>query len=82
MYFTRETIQEDHKLHSCDFDCDAIQHTVHEFYAKKEYLTLEKLLQILKEIGLATGGCISSWNLLRKIGFICEIGVTCMSYQR
>ena len=42
-----------------DFDCDAIRHTVHEFYAKKEYPTLDKLLQILKEKELFSGGCIS-----------------------
>ena len=37
-----------------DFDCDAIRRTVHEFYAKKEYPTLDKLLQILKEKELFT----------------------------
>ena len=52
-----------------DFDCDAIRCTVHEFYAKKEDPTLVKLLQILKEKELFTGGCISLWKLLRKIGF-------------
>ena len=52
-----------------DFDCDTIQRTVHEFYAKKEYPTLDKLLQILKEKELLTGGRISLWKLLRKIGF-------------
>ena len=52
-----------------DFDCDAIRRTVHEFYAKKEYPTLDKLLQILKEKELFTGGRISLWKLLRKIGF-------------
>ena len=52
-----------------DFDCDAIRRTIHEFYAKKEYPTLDKLLQILKEKELFTGGRISLWKLLRKIGF-------------
>ena len=52
-----------------DFDCDAIRRTVHEFYVKKEYSILDKLLQILKEKELFTGGCISLWKLLRKIGF-------------
>ena len=52
-----------------NFDCDAIRRTVHEFYAKKEYPTLDKLLQILKEKELFTGGRISLWKLLRKIGF-------------
>ena len=42
-----------------DFDCDAIRCTVHEFHAKKEYPTLDKLLQILKEKELFTGGRIS-----------------------
>ena len=42
-----------------DFDCDAIQRTVHEFYVKKEYPTLDKLWQILKEKELFTGGRIS-----------------------
>ena len=39
------------------------------FYAKKEYPTLDKLLQILKEKELFTGGRISLCKVLRKIGF-------------
>ena len=30
-----------------EYNCDAIRHTVHESYAKKEYPTIDKLLQIL-----------------------------------
>ena len=68
-----------------DFDCDAIRRTVHEFYAKKEYPTLDKLLQILKEKELFTGGRINLWKLLRKIDLDTRrlmISVMCMSNQR
>ena len=41
------------------FDTDAISRTVHEFYEKKEYLTLDKLLQVRKEKMLFKGGQIS-----------------------
>ena len=42
-----------------NFDCDAIRCTVYEFYAKKVYPTLDKLLQISKEKELFSGGRIS-----------------------
>ena len=61
------------------FDTDAIRRTVHEFYEKKEYPTLDKLLQVLKEKMLFKGGWISLWKLLRNI-FILEENQ--MSYQR
>ena len=48
------------------FDNEAICHTVHAFYDRTEYPTLDKLLHVLKEI---KGGCISLWKLVRKIGF-------------
>ena len=51
------------------FDTDAIRHTIHEFYEKKECPTLDKLLQVLKVKMLFKGGRISLWKLLRKIGF-------------
>ena len=60
---TRERISVD------DFDTDAIRRNVHEFYERREYPTLEKLLQVLKEKELFDGGRISLWKLLRKMGF-------------
>ena len=44
------------------FDTDAIRRTVHKFYEKKEYPTLDKLLQVLKKM-LFKGGRISLWKL-------------------
>ena len=60
---TRERVNVD------SFDTDAIRRTVHEFYERREYPTLDKLLQVLKEKELFHGGRISLWKLLRKIGF-------------
>ena len=51
------------------FDVDAIRRTVHKFYEQKEYPTLDSLLQVLKEKELFSGGQISLWKLLLKIGF-------------
>ena len=51
------------------FDCDAIQQTDHEFYTRKEFPTLEKLFQILKEKELFLGGCTTLWKFLKKIEF-------------
>ena len=35
-----------------DFDTEAIRRTIHDFYEKKEYPTLKKLLSVLREKGL------------------------------
>ena len=51
------------------FDTDGIHRTVYEFYDKKEYPTLDKLLQVLKDKMLFKGGRIALWKLFRKIAF-------------
>ena len=60
---SRETVDLD------SFDVDAIRRTVHEFYDKKEYPTLNRLLQVLKEKEIFVGKCYCLWKLLKKIGF-------------
>ena len=52
-----------------DFDVAAIRRTVHEFYNRKEYPTMTKLLAVLKEKELFSGGRTTLWKLLREIGF-------------
>ena len=46
-----------------DFDTEAIGRTVHLFYDSREYLTLDKLLQVLKENRCFKGGryCCSKY---------------------
>ena len=51
------------------FVTDSIHRTVYEFYDKKEYPTLDKLLQVLKVKMLFKGGRIALWKLFRKITF-------------
>ena len=52
-------------------DVATIRRTVHEFYDRKEYPTITKLLAVLKEKDLFSGGRTTSWKLLREIGFKC-----------
>ena len=52
-----------------DFDTEAIRRTNHDFYEKKEYPTLKKLLSVLREKGLFRGPSTTLWKLLRRIGF-------------
>ena len=52
-----------------DFDMEAIRRTIHDFYEKKEYPTLKKLLSVLREKGLFCGHRTTLWKLLRRIGF-------------
>ena len=52
-----------------DFDVVAMRRTVHEFYNQKEYPTITKLLAVLRERELFSGGWTTSWKLLREIGF-------------
>ena len=51
------------------FDTDAIHCTVHEFYARKVYPILNKLLKVLRDKELYKGQWISVWKLLREMGF-------------
>ena len=48
---------------------EAIRRTIHDFYEKKEYPTLKKLLSVLREKGLFRGHRTTLWKLLRRIGF-------------
>lgn len=58
------------KSRQCDdFDIDAIRRSVHDFYTRKEYPRLDKLLGAVTEKGYFHGGCISLWKLLRSFGF-------------
>ena len=57
------------RIDADSFDVEAIRCTVHSFYERKEYPTLDRLLQVLKEKNLFNGGRISLWKLLIKLGF-------------
>ena len=52
-----------------DFDVEAIRRTIHGFYSKKEFPTLDKILTEVRRKGLFTAGRTSLWKLLKKIGF-------------
>ena len=52
-----------------DFEVAAIRRTIHDFYDRKEYPTLKKLLSVLITKGLFKGHRTTLWKLLRKIGF-------------
>ena len=52
-----------------DFDTEAIRRTVHDFDREKEYPKLDSLLVAVKEKGVFSGGRVTLWKLLRKIGF-------------
>jgi len=52
-----------------DFEVAAIRRTIHDFYDRKEYPTLKKLLSVLITKGLFKGHPTTLWKLLRKIGF-------------
>ena len=47
-----------------DFDVEAIQHLVHDFYREK-YPTLDSLLLAVKEKRLFGGECATLWRILR-----------------
>lgn len=55
------------RIDADSFDVEAIRYTVHSFYERKEYPTLDRLLQVLQN--LFNGGRISLWKLLIKLGF-------------
>ena len=52
-----------------DFDVAAIRRSVHEFYDRKEYPTITKLLSVLKDKELFCAGRTTLWKLLGKLGF-------------
>ena len=51
------------------FDTEALQRTVHEFYCKKKYPTLDMLLVAVREKGIFSGERTTLWKILRKMGF-------------
>lgn len=57
------------KIEVDDFDRQAIMRKVHEFYQRKEFSTLEKLLEILRTDISFTGGRTTLWRILRELGF-------------
>ena len=52
-----------------DFNVEAIRRTVHEFYTRKEYPTLESLLATVKSRGIFSGGRTTLRLVLREMGF-------------
>ena len=48
---------------------EALRRTVHDFYHKKKYLTLDFLLVAVKEKSVFTGEHTTLWKVLRKMGF-------------
>ena len=52
-----------------DFNVEAICRTVHEFYTRKEYPTLESLLATVKSRGVFSGGRTTLRLVLREMGF-------------
>lgn len=51
------------------FDQEAIRRSVHEFYLRKEYPTLDKILEVVRARGIFPGGRFLLWKLLRQMGF-------------
>ena len=51
-----------------DFDVEAIERLVHDFYCEK-YPMLNSLLLAVKEKGLFGGEHATLWGILRKMGF-------------
>ena len=55
-----------------DFDTEAVQSTVHEFYSEKKYPTMDSLLSAVLEKGIFSGERMTLWRVMRKIGFKCK----------
>ena len=49
------------KMDVDDFDCQAIIGKIHEFYQRKEFLTLDKLMAIVRNDLNFTGGRTALW---------------------
>ena len=52
-----------------DFDQDAIRRKIYSIYARKEHVTLNKLLQVLQDDGLFSGKRTTLSKLLNEMGF-------------
>ena len=57
------------KIVTDDFDRAAIRRTVHEFYARKEYPTVQVLLQAVHQKGIFQGEKTSLKQFLKGMGF-------------
>ena len=52
-----------------DFDMEALQCAVHEFYSEKKYPTMDSLLSAVNEKGIFSGERTTLWIVMRKMGF-------------
>lgn len=52
-----------------DFDKKALARIIHDFYRRKEFPTLDKILQIARESINFNGGRTSLWKVLKSMGF-------------
>lgn len=57
------------KIHIDDFDRRAIIRKVHQFYQRREFPTLDKLLAVIRKDLNFTGGRTTLWKFLKKMGF-------------
>lgn len=57
------------KINLDDFDRKAILRKVHDFYRRKEFPTLDKLLIVVKQDLNFCGGRTSLWRVLKSMGF-------------
>ncbi len=58
-----------HSVELDDFDQQAIIRKIHDFYRRKEFPTLDKLLVVLrKDIGF-TGSRTTLWRIVKQLGF-------------
>ena len=57
------------KVVTDDFDRAAIRRTVHEFYTRKEYPTVQMLLKAVHQKGIFLGEKTSLKHLLKEMGF-------------
>ena len=51
------------------FDKEVIRRTIHSFYDKREYPTLTKILEALREKEIFRGGRFCLWRIIQEIEF-------------
>ena len=51
------------------FDKEVIRRTIHSFYDRREYPTLTKILEALREKEVFQGGRFCLWRIIQEIGF-------------
>ena len=57
------------KINPDSFDREAIRRTIHAFYERNEYPTLDSVLEQVKEKEIFRGGRSTLYKLLREMGF-------------